>query len=604
MNYLENVNDEPLNVQVIAPRRTISKSIHKSTITTTPDDVKSALKFIDPDCDYSLWSKYISAGRLQGEEYFEVFDQWSSNGKKYRGTKDVRRTWVSFEHDIDVINKSGKNPVTILSVFKEATKNGWIRNPELNFCKLKDANIYTEVVEKIYQPISFLKVNSMAGFSGDHYMDAVFIINTVFGGCLVNLDGVLHYFNGRFHEKVTDQIVRRLITRAMGGGDVKVTQNRISGTLAVIKDQALELGEANTVSSNVYFTNCVLNAETGELSSHDIENCNTSTLSVEYQSNSKCPQFISFLSSTFSNDSGRIQLLQELIGWILFRDNIGIEKAALFIGPPRAGKGVLARLIFTLLGSGAVPFNLSELDDNKRLSGMRQANVAIDTDAIGSSNRNARAVMGLFKIITSNEKLSVLQLYKQTPWEGVLNCKMFVLANSVPSMWDDSSATANRWIPLVFDHSFLGKEDPNLYKRLSTELTGIATWAVDGLRRLIVRGHFELPQSSLNQLESLVSDSGPMQEFISDCLILGEQQRSSDRALWNSYQMWATGSGREVNKRHHMLKSLEDALRGNDVRRTKSVKLPDGKFHRGFYGVGVKCAVQSMNVTPFIAPAN
>lgn len=604
MNFLENIDGGPLNIRLITSAKKKLKTIHKASIETTVEEVASALKFIKPDCDYSLWSKYISAGRLQGEEYFEVFDKWSSMGEKYRGTKDVRRTWGSFEYNMDAIIKSGKNPVTILSVFKEATKNGWTRDPSLVFGGHNVENDNTDIVEMFYKPIAVLEVKPMTGFTGDHYIDAVNILNTVFGGRIVSLDGVLHYFNGKFHEKVGDQIIRRNIARAMGAGEVKVTQNRISGTLAVIKDQAPELGEANPVSCNVYFLNYVVNAETGELSTHNIKNCNTSTLSVNYQSNSECPEFIRFLSVTFSNDFGRIQLLQELIGWVLFRDNLGIEKAALFIGPPRAGKGVLARIIFTLLGNSAVPFNFSELDDNKRLSGMRQANVAIDTDAVGASNRNARSVMGLFKIITSNEKLSILQLYKQTPWEGALNCKMFVLANSIPSMWDDSSATANRWVPLVFDRSFLGKEDPGLYKRLSTELSGIASWAVEGLRRLIVRGYFELPQSSLNQLESLVSDSGPMQEFISDCLILGNKQRSSDSALWNSYQLWSTGSGREVNKRHHMLKSLEDALRGNDVRRVKSLKLPDGKFHRGFYGVGVKLTIESVNVTPFITTAS
>ena len=84
----------------------------------------------------------------------------------------------------------------------------------------------------------------------------------------------------------------------------------------------------------------------------------------------------------------------------------GIEKAVLFIGPPRAGKGVIARIIFALLDSGAIPFSLSELDDNKRLSGMRHARVAIDPDAVGAGQRNARYVMGLFKIITRGVRFS------------------------------------------------------------------------------------------------------------------------------------------------------------------------------------------------------
>jgi len=400
--------------------------------------------------------------------------------------------------------------------------------------------------DSTYKPFEQLHVKSLVGFTGDHYFDAIIIISSVFDNRLVNLNGGLHYFNGHECQKIKDQTVRRYIARAMGGGDVKITQSRINGTLSVIKDQAPELGDSNPVSKSVYFINGVLRPETGEFSEHNINNRNTSTLSVEYQSDSECPNFIEFLISTVG--VGSVQLIQEIIGFILCRDNLGIEKSALFIGPPRAGKGVIARLIFSLLGSGAVPFNLSELDDNKRLSGMRNANVAIDTDAGSASNRNAKAVMALFKIISSNEKLSILQLYAQTPWEGALNCKMLVLANSIPSMFDDSAATANRWMPVVFNKSFLGNENPNLFKQLSKELPGIASWAVVGLRRLIERGHFELPQNSLDQLDSLISDGGSIQEFINECLIVDEDQRASDGDLWDAYRRWATSKVCEVRR--------------------------------------------------------
>jgi len=501
---------------------------------------------------------------------------------------------------------------------KWSTHKSYLKNTILNAVKLQNTfygQANKSIVEKFtdtentielsneqgYKLFENLHVKSSTGFTGDHYFDAIILLG-VFYNWLVNLNGEFHYFNGRECQKIKDQIIRRYIARAMGGGDVKITQSRINGTLSVLKDQAPELGKPNPVSKNVYYENGVLNPVTGEFSEHNINNRNTSTLSVEYRSDSECPQFIEFLISTVGVES--VQLVQEIFGWILCRDNLGIEKAALFIGPPRAGKGVMARLIFLLLSGGAVPFNLSELDDNKRLSGMRNANVAIDTDAGSASNRNAKAVMALFKIISSNEKLSILQLYTQTPWEGALNCKMLVLANSVPSMFDDSAATANRWVPVVFNNSFLGKENPNLFKQLSKELPGIAAWAVIGLRRLIERGHFELPKNSLDQLDSLISDGGSIQEFINECLIVDESQRASDGNLWEAYRRWSMANGREINKRRYMLKSLEDALRGNGGRRAKSVKLNDGKDYRGFYGVGVNVEAIATNLMPFAAPSN
>ncbi|PCJ87992.1 MAG: hypothetical protein COA54_04305 [Thiotrichaceae bacterium] len=453
--------------------------------------------------------------------------------------------------------------------------------------------------EKSFIPIEKLSIKSMPGFTGDHLTDATILLSATFDYRLVNMDGVLYYFDGQKFVVINDKTIRRCIGKAMGYGDVKVTQNRITGTLAVLKDQAPEIGEANPQSRNVYFKDCVLNPETGEVSHHKIENRNTSTLTVDYESNATCLQFDKFLNSIYLNDPEQIRLLQEVIGWILICDYLGIEKAVLFIGPPRAGKGVIARIIFALLDSGAIPFSLSELDDNKRLSGMRHARVAIDSDAVGAGQRNARYVMGLFKIITSNEKLSVPQLYAQVPWTGSLNCKLFVMANSIPTMWDDSTATGNRWIPVMFSQSFLGRENPKLYKTLVTELPGIAVWAVEGLKRLITRGYFELPPSSRDQLDSLVSDGGSTQDFINDRLVLGERERVTSHIMWDVYRQWAISTGHEIGKRNHILKSLEDALRGHGVRRSKSVRMNDGKDHRGFYGVAVNTVTASGQVIPF-----
>ena len=601
--FLEYTEGHLLSVQPpIQPPKPSNKEA-KSIVQTTPEEVRSALRFIDPDCNYPYWSKVISACKLQGEEYCEVVVQWSSIGKKFKGKRDVVRVWNSFEADINKINKIGKVPVTVLSIFKDATKNGWVRDANRIFGKKTTSMELLDCpdigLEKCSQSLGSLRAHSLSKLTADHFVDAKTILSNTFDNRLVNLCGIPYYFNGEILERASDRLLRRCIGSAMSGGDIKVTQNRIAGTLSVIKDQALEIGGPDPANRNIFFRDCVLNADTGESSHHKIGNRNTSTLSVKYERDADCPKFSEFLHTIFSNDIGQIQLLQELIGWVLCRDNLGIEKAALFIGPPRAGKGVLARLIFDLLGSGAVPFRLSDLDDNKRLSGMRQAKVAIDTDAVGASSRNARAVIGLFKIITSNEKLSIPQLYTQTPWEGALNCKMFVLANSVPTMWDDSAATANRWVPVVFSKTFLGKENPNLYKQLLPELPGITVWAFEGLRRLIARGYFELPPNSQDQLDSLITEGGSTQEFINECLVLGGNHRSSNNALWNTYHGWAVRSGRETNKRCYLLKSLEDALRSNGVRRAKSIKLSDGKFHRGFYGVDVKPEATSKNIISF-----
>jgi hypothetical protein len=65
-----------------------------------------------------------------------------------------------------------------------------------------------------------------------------------------------------------------------------------------------------------------------------------------------------------------------------------------------------------------------------------------------------------------------------------------MLTNELPRLLDNSGALANRFIVLVLERSFYGREDPALANRLLGELPGILNWAMEGYRRLRARGHF------------------------------------------------------------------------------------------------------------------
>ena len=60
----------------------------------------SLLEHIDPDCCYDNWIRVLMVifnETRDSEEGFELADEWSSNGVKYRGTDDVRSTWRYFD---------------------------------------------------------------------------------------------------------------------------------------------------------------------------------------------------------------------------------------------------------------------------------------------------------------------------------------------------------------------------------------------------------------------------------------------------------------------------------------------------------------------------
>ncbi len=90
----------------------------------TLNKLRTLLNFIEPDCGYTDWLNTLMAvfHETAGSEIgFDLVNNWSSQGKKYRGVKDIRTKWQSFR-------VAQPNPITIATLIKLANKKGedWI----------------------------------------------------------------------------------------------------------------------------------------------------------------------------------------------------------------------------------------------------------------------------------------------------------------------------------------------------------------------------------------------------------------------------------------------------------------------------------------------
>jgi len=100
------------------------------------EDIREPLMAIDPDVEYGTWTMIASALRHQfrdeeqAREAYEMFDEWSQGGTKYKNSADTYAKWKSFKPDV-----VGKSPRTIKSLFKFSIDAGW--KPEKVANKLK-----------------------------------------------------------------------------------------------------------------------------------------------------------------------------------------------------------------------------------------------------------------------------------------------------------------------------------------------------------------------------------------------------------------------------------------------------------------------------------
>lgn len=81
--------------------------------------IEALLVKIDPDVTYPQWLRVLMAifNESKGsEEGFNIANDWSSNGMKYKGEREIRTKWRSFRLD-------APNRVTIATLYKMTKGN-------------------------------------------------------------------------------------------------------------------------------------------------------------------------------------------------------------------------------------------------------------------------------------------------------------------------------------------------------------------------------------------------------------------------------------------------------------------------------------------------
>jgi putative DNA primase/helicase len=250
-----------------------------------------------------------------------------------------------------------------------------------------------------------------------------------------------------------------------------------------------------------------------------------------------------FLRELWGDDQESIDTLQEMFGYLVSGDTRQ-QKIFFLIGPKRGGKGTIARVLEQMLGRHNVAGpTLASLATNFGLQGLITKPVAIIPDArMGHKSDLAAIAERLLSI--SGEDLQNVDRKFQEPWSGYLPTRFVIISNELPRFTDASGALASRFIVLMLQKSFYGKENPDLTAALCEELPGIFNWALDGLQSLRARGRFIQPQTGREAIQELEDLASPVGAFVRDCCTLGPDKTAPVDALYNRYRRWCLDDGR------------------------------------------------------------
>ena len=254
--------------------------------------------------------------------------------------------------------------------------------------------------------------------------------------------------------------------------------------------------------------------------------------------------WLKFLHEVFDGDLASIELLQEMMGYLLSQDTT-LQKILMLVGPPRSGKGTISSVLKVLVGPSKVAGpTMASLGQNFGLAPLIGKSVAIVGDARISGRTDQAVITERLLSISGEDTHTIDRKYKKQ-WTGQLGTRFLIMTNELPRLTDNSGALANRFVILVTQQSFLSREDHGLQARMENEYPGILNWALEGQKRLRQRGHFLPAPSSREAIQELGELASPIKAFVSDkCNVSGEVPCSR---LFAAYQSWCSENGHRAS---------------------------------------------------------
>lgn len=257
-------------------------------------------------------------------------------------------------------------------------------------------------------------------------------------------------------------------------------------------------------------------------------------------------------------DADELVALQEWFGYVL-SGATNLQKMLLLVGPPRCGKGTIARILTALLGKPNVAApTLAGMATNFGLEPLLGKTLGIVGDARLQSQGQETVVERLLSI--TGEDAITVDRKNRTGWTGTMSARMMILSNELPKFGDASGAVASRFVILSLKESFLGREDIDLESRLRAELPSILRWALQGLVRLNERKRITEPRASLESVQALADLVSPIGQFLREVCEVDERAMTPFSVVYREYGEWCRENGRGVKNTAGLSSDLHTAL--------------------------------------------
>jgi P4 family phage/plasmid primase-like protien len=351
------------------------------------------------------------------------------------------------------------------------------------------------------------------------------------------------YSNGVYQSDGFD-FARRQIMRILG---MDARKSRIEETVELLNERAKRsYTDVNRHAHElINVQNGMLRWRTGELLPHDPQYLSLIQIPVPWDPNAKSAELDRFLDTVLPKDA--LSLAEEFIGLLLV-PNTSFSKCMVLVGEGGNGKSTFLHLVEVLLGEQNVShYSLHSIVEDRFTSAGLIGKLANFYDEL---EQRALENTGVFKQIVAGDPIKAEEKNK-APFSFRPFCRLVFATNQMPRATDRSQAYFDRFLFIEFKNRIRNTTGEILdYGRVLANTPGVLPAllfrAVAGLRRLMERGRFVPPQSSIDAIEEYRRDCNSAYDFISEfCRTDDPNGWIAKNVLYERYRAWCEDEGRK-----------------------------------------------------------
>ena len=325
---------------------------------------------------------------------------------------------------------------------------------------------------------------------------------------------------------------------------------------------------------------CAYNIETDEMLEFSPELFLQHKITAKFDKNAYDENVDKFLDSITLNDKELRNLIEEMVGYCLYR-NTRYQKCFILSGGGSNGKSTLLDMISAFLGTNNTSaLSLKNLQDKFKIAQIKDKLANINDDVSNERITDTE----LFKKLVVGGEFEAEQKNKN-PFKMRSFAKIILSANEIPKSSDKSEGYFRRFIFLPLRAKFTSgtpNYDPNIIDKITTDnaKSYLLNLAIAGLKRLKANGRFTETEATKNEFIEYKEDNDPLFAFFNEYNIDSIIGKSTD-FIYDEFNKWYKNEYQKSSdyKKTTVTRWLKTYNIGTEIRRV------DGELKRVYISV-------------------